>query len=274
MGTGTLAGRTVVITGASRGIGREIALRVARDGANVVIAAKTVDGTGKLKGTIHEAAEEVRAAGGQALAMAVDVREEDQIEAMAAGAVERFGGIDVLINNAGAIALRPVQQLTVKRYDLMMDVNVRATFACARACIPHLKRSSNGHILSLSPPIDLSPHWFAGHAAYTISKYGMTMLTIGLAEELREDGVAANALWPKTLIDTAAVEMLGGEALRKVSRRPAIVADAAYAVITSPSREVTGNAFIDEDLLRKRGVTDFSGYAVEPGSELMPDLFL
>lgn len=270
----TLSGKTVIVTGASRGIGREIALRAARDGANVVIAAKTVDNTGKLPGTIHEVAEEVRAAGGQPLPLVVDVREEDQIEAMVAQAVARFGGIDVLVNNAGAIALRPVQLLTVKRFDLMMDVNVRASFACARACVPHLKKSANGHILSLSPPIDLSPQWFAGHAAYTISKYGMTMLTIGLAEELREDGVAANSLWPRTLIATAAVEMLGGESLKKVSRTPAIVADAAHAIITSPSREVTGKAFIDEDLLRSRGMTDFSGYSVEPGAELMPDLFL
>jgi citronellol/citronellal dehydrogenase len=270
----TLRGKTIFVTGASRGIGRAIALRAAADGANVVLASKTIDNTGKLKGTIHEVAAEVEKAGGRALALQVDVRDTDRVEAAVAEAVARFGGIDVLVNNAGAIALLPTEDLPVKRFDLMMSVNLRASFAAARASIPHLKKSPNGHILTLSPPIDLAPRWFGAHTAYTISKFGMTMLTIGLAEELRPAGVAANALWPRTVIATAAVEMLGGEALVKASRTPAIVADAAHAIITSPARELTGKALLDEDFLRGRGVADFSKYSVVPGAKLVPDFYV
>lgn len=216
----------------------------------------------------------MESAGGHALAVQVDVRDTDQVDRVVAQAVERFGGIDALVNNAGAIALMGVEELPPKLYDRMMTVNIRAAYACAHACIPHLKRSPNGHILSLSPPIDLDPKWFGGHAVYTISKYAMTLLTIGLAEELQPHGVAANALWPRTTIATAAVELLGGESLMRASRRPEIVADAAHAILTSDAREFTGRAVLDEDLLRERGVTDFSPYAVEPGAELMPDLYV
>ncbi|MBI3268703.1 MAG: NAD(P)-dependent oxidoreductase [Planctomycetes bacterium] len=271
---GTLAGRTVLVTGASRGIGRAIALRVAADGANVVLAAKSVDNTGKLPGTIHEVAEEVRAAGGHPLPFPLDVRDADRIEAMAAETVARFGGIDVLVNNAGAIALLPTESLPVKALDLMLSINPRASLLCARACIPHLKKSANGHILTLSPPIDLAPRWFGPHTAYTISKFAMTMLTLGLAEELRPAGVAANSLWPRTTIATAAVAKLGGEKLMKASRTPAIMADAAHAILTTPARELTGRALLDEDFLRSRGVRDFEGYAVDPSARLMTDLYV
>jgi citronellol/citronellal dehydrogenase len=249
-------------------------LRCAQDGANVVVAAKTVESTPRTPGTIFDAAREVEEAGGQALPFQLDVRDGERVAAMAEAAVERFGGIDALINNAGAIMLAPVQFTPLKRYDLMMSINVRASFACAQACIPHLKKSDNGHIITLSPPIDMDPRWFGAHAAYTISKYGMTMLTMGLAEELRGDGVAANSLWPATAIATAAVAMLGGDSMLDMSRKVDIMADAAYAILTSDAREHTGNAYIDENILRDRGVTDFDAYAVKPGNPLAPDLFL
>ncbi len=270
----TLANRTLFITGASRGIGRAIALRAARDGANVVVAAKTDEPNPKLPGTIHSVAAEIEAAGGKALAIQLDVRDEERVGAAIQAAVERFGGLDVVINNAGAISLTSAEHTPMKRVDLMFQVNVRAAYACAHHAIKHLKRSSNGHILSLSPPIDLSPHWFKNHTAYTISKYGMTMATIGLAEELRAAGVAVNSLWPRTIIQTAALNLIGGSALGKQARTPEIMADAAYAVITTPSGELTGQQLLDEPFLRSRGVTSFDHYAVTPGGPILTDLFV
>lgn len=271
---GNLKNKTIVITGATRGIGKAIALRCAQEGANIVVAAKTIESTPRTPGTIYDAAREIEEAGGQALPFQLDVRDGDRVTAMAEAAVERFGGIDALVNNAGAIMLTPVQFTPLKRYDLMMNVNVRASFACAQACIPYLKKSENGHIITLSPPIDMDPRWFGAHAAYTISKYGMTMLTMGLAEELRGDGVAANSLWPATAIATAAVAMLGGDSMLNMSRKVDIMADAAYTILTSKATEHTGNAYIDEQLLRDNGVSDFEPYAVKPGHALAPDLFL
>lgn len=269
-----LSGKTVIVTGASRGIGRAIALRAARDGANVVIAAKTIENTGKLRGTIHEVAREVEAAGGRALPIQVDVRDADRIAEMVARTVQTFGGVDVLVNNAGAIMLATVEHLPLKRFDLMMAINVRAAFAAVQACLPHLKKSPNPHVLSLSPPIRLRPEWFARHTGYTLSKFGLSLLTLGLAEELRGDGIAVNSLWPKTLIATAAIEMLGGEQMMRACRTPEIMADAFYAIVTTPSRELTGRFLIDEELLRSRGVTEFSRYRVDPAVEPLPDLFV
>lgn len=275
MGDFSLHGKTVIITGASRGIGRAMALRVARDGANVVIASKTVDDTGqKLKGTIFDVAREVEAAGGQALPLQVDVRDEARIAWMVEQTVARFGGIDALVNNAGAIMLQPTEYLSVKRFDLIFGLNVRAVLACAQACIPHLKRSANGHILNLSPPISFDPRWFQNHTPYTVSKFAMTMMAKGLSAELKTDGVAANTLWPRTLIATAAVEWIGGESLLTGSRKPEIMADAAYEILTSDARRVTGESFIDEDLLRSRGHTDFDAYHNAPGNPLLTDLFV
>lgn len=270
----SLKGRTIIITGGSRGIGKAIALRCAADGANVVIAAKTVDNSGKLKGTIHEAAEEVEKAGGRGLAVMLDVRDPDQVAACIDQAAKTFGGIDAVVNNAGAIMLAPVQALPPKRFDLMMQVNVRGSYLLAHYAIPYLKKSDHGHILMLSPPIDLDPKWFGVHAPYTITKYGMTMLAMGLARELASDGVAANALWPRTTIATAAVDMLGGDHLIKLSRTVEIMSDAAYAILSSDPKTFTGRAVLDEDLLRERGVTDFSRYAVDPTQELALDLFV
>jgi len=271
----SLAGKTIIITGASRGIGRAIALRCARDGANVVIASKTVDDTAqKLKGTIFDVAREVEAAGGQALPLQVDVRDEARIAWMVAQTVERFGGVDALVNNAGAIMLQPTEVLPVKRFDLVFGLNVRAVFCCAQACIPYLKRSANGHILNLSPPITLQERWFQSHTPYTTSKFAMTMLAHGMAAELKHDGVAANTLWPRTLIATAAVEWIGGESLLQGSRKPEIMADAAYEILSSDARAVSGQSFIDEDLLRSRGYTDFDAYHNAPGNPLITDLFV
>ena len=275
MGNISLAGKTVVITGASRGIGRSIALRVAREGANVVIASKTVDDSGqKLKGTIHEVAAAVEAEGGQALALQVDVRDEARVQWMVQQTIERFGGIDALVNNAGAIMLQPTEMLPVKRFDLIFGLNVRAVFTCAQACIPYLKKSANGHILNLSPPVSFEERWFQSHAPYTTSKFAMTMLAYGMAAELKHDGVAANTLWPRTLIATAAVEWIGGEALMQGSRKPEIMADAAYEILSSDARQVSGQSFIDEDLLRARGYTEFDQYHNAPGNELLTDLFV
>jgi len=270
-----LKGKTIFITGASRGIGKAIGLRAARDGANIVIAAKTTEPHPKLPGTIHTAAAEIEAAGGKALACAVDVRFEDQIQAAVAKAVEAFGGIDILVNNASAISLTGTLATPMKRFDRMHQVNVRGTFACSQACIPHLLKAGNPHILNISPPLNLAPRWFGPHGAYTMTKYGMSLCVLGMAEEFRQQGLAVNALWPRTIIGTAAImNLLGGEAAMQMSRKPEIMADAAHAILTRPSRECTGNFYLDEDVLRAAGVTDLSQYAMQSGAELMPDLFL
>jgi len=271
----TLQGKTVFITGASRGIGKAIALRAARDGANVVVAAKTVQPHPKLPGTIHTAAEEIESAGGRALACVVDVRFEDQIGAAVAQAVATFGGIDVLVNNASAISLTGTLDTPLKRFDLMHQVNTRGAFACSQACIPHLLKAENPHILNIAPPLDLREQWFAPHVAYTTAKFGMSLLVLGMAGEFRSAGVAVNALWPRTVIATAAVQnLLGGDSVVRGSRTPDIMADAAHAVLTRPSRQCTGNYFIDEDLLRSTGVTDFDKFQTVPGAELIPDYFV
>jgi citronellol/citronellal dehydrogenase len=271
----TLQGQTLFITGASRGIGLAIALRAAKDGANVVIAAKTAEPHPRLPGTVYTAAEEIEKAGGKALPCLVDVRDEAQIAAAVAYAVETFGGIDILVNNASAISLTGTLATPMKRYDLMHTINTRGTFACSQACIPHLKKSKNPHILNNSPPLNMEARWFAPNVAYTMAKFGMSMCVLGMAEEFRSDGIAVNALWPRTLIATAAVQnLLGGEATMKGARSPEIMADAAHAILTKPSREVTGNFFIDEDLLRKEGTTDFDKYQLVPGAELIQDGFI
>ncbi|HEV2854076.1 MAG TPA: NAD(P)-dependent oxidoreductase [Thermoanaerobaculia bacterium] len=269
-----LKGRTLFITGASRGIGKAIALRAAADGANVAIAAKTAEPHPKLPGTIHSAAEEIEAAGGKALPLQVDIRDEDQVYQAVAKTVETFGGIDVLVNNASAINLTRTLETPMKRFDLMWGVNARGTFVCSQACIPHLKKSPNPHILTLSPPLNLDPRWFELHTAYTISKYGMSLCVLGMAEEFRDDGIAVNALWPRTVIATAALAMLGGITPPEKCRRPEIVADAAHVLLTRDSRSASGKFYIDEEVLREAGVTDFERYAVQPGEELHPDLFL
>jgi citronellol/citronellal dehydrogenase len=271
----TLKGKTLFVTGASRGIGKAIALRAARDGAHIVIAAKTTEPHPKLPGTIYTAAEEIEKAGGRALACAVDIRSEEQIQAAVDKAVATFGGIDVLVNNASAISLTGTLQTPMKRYDLMHHINTRGTFACSQACIPHLMKAKNPHILNLSPPLDMKEKWFAPHVAYTMAKFGMSMCVLGMAGELRPEGIAVNALWPRTVIATAAVEnLLGGAQTVRGSRTPEIMADAAHAILTRPSRECTGNFFIDEDLLRSAGMTDFAKYQVAPGAELIPDFFV
>ncbi len=269
-----LRGKTVFITGASRGIGKAIALRLAREGANIVIAAKTAQPHPKLPGTIHTAAAEVERAGGKALACEVDIRFEDQIRAAVNQAVARFGGIDILVNNASAISLTGTLDTPLKRFDLMHEVNARGTFACSQACLPNLLKAENPHILNISPPLHISERWFAPHVAYTMAKYGMSLCVLGMAGEFREAGVAINALWPRTAIATAAIEnLMGVEALRG-TRKPEIVADAAHWILTRSSRSVTGQFFIDEDVLRAAGVTDLSQYQIEPGAPLIPDFFL
>ena len=270
-----LKGKTLFITGASRGIGHAIAMRAAKDGANVVVAAKTTEPDPRIPGTIYSAAEDIDAAGGQAMAAVVDIRFEDQVQDAVDKTIARFGGIDILINNASAISLTDTLTTTMKRYDLMNQVNARGTFLCSKLCAPHLKKAENPHILTLSPPLNLDPRWFAPHVAYTMAKYGMSMCVLGMAEEFKNDGVAVNALWPKTTISTAAVKnLLGGDEMMRASRTPEIMADAAYAVLTRNSREATGNFYIDEDVLREEGVTDFDKYANDPSAELMVDLFL
>ncbi len=270
----TLEGKTLFISGGSRGIGLAIALRAARDGANIALIAKTTEPHPKLEGTIFTAAEEIEAAGGNALPIAGDIRDEESVNGAVAETVERFGGIDAVLNNASAINVVGTEALEMKRYDLMQDINTRGTFLVSKACIPHLKASENPHILTLSPPLDMNPKWFRNHLAYTIAKYGMSMCVLGMAEEFREDGVAVNALWPRTMIATAAVQnLLGGEEAMKRSRRPEIMADAAHAILTRPSREATGNFYIDDEVLAEEGVDDLSAYAYGEG-ELALDLFL
>ena len=270
----TLKNRVVFITGGSRGIGRAIALRCASDGARVAIAAKTSDPHPKLEGTIHTVAREIEEAGGEALALQVDARDEVRLQAAIDETAERFGGLDVLVNNASAISLTPTLQTEMKRFDLMFGVNVRATFAASRAAIPHLRKSSNPHILTLSPPLNMNPKWFAQHLAYTMSKYGMSMCTLGLAEELRGDGIAVNSLWPRTAIATAAIEMLLSTEGLRASRKPEIMADASHAILTRPSREYTGHFALDDEVLAEEGIGNLDSYAVSPGAELIPDFFL
>ena len=267
--------KTVVITGASRGIGKAIGLRLAKDGANIVIASKSVEENPKLGGTIFSAAAEMEAAGGQALPVQCDIRFEDQVQQMVDKAVERFGGIDILINNASAINLTTTELTEPKRFDLMYDINVRGTFMVSRACIPFLKKSTNAHILNLSPPINMDMKWFASHLAYTISKYDMSMIALGLAAELQKFNIASNTLWPRTTIATAAVNnLLGGQMLMNMSRTTDIIADAAWYILSKPSTECTGNTFIDEGVLAAEGITDLEKYSVVPGAKLFTDLFL
>jgi citronellol/citronellal dehydrogenase len=273
-----LKGKTIFISGASRGIGLAIVRRAAQDGANVAIAAKTAEPNPKLPGTIYTAVEEVQAAGGRGLALQCDIRDEEQVVAAARKAAETFGGIDILINNASAISLTPTAATPMKRFDLMFGVNVRGTFLCTQACLPYLKESSargrNPHVLTLAPPLAMQSRWFAPHVAYTMAKYGMSMCVLGHAEEFRGDGIAVNALWPRTVIQTAALAMIPG-VRPEHCRTPEIMADAAHVVLTRDSRTTTGNFFIDDEVLRSAGVTDFDRYSVVPGStQLMPDLFL
>ncbi len=271
----SLRNKTLFITGASRGIGKAIALRAARDGANVVIAAKTTEPHPKLEGTIYTAAEEIVAAGGKALPCVVDIRHEDQVLAAVAQAVATFGGIDILVNNASAISLTGTLETPMKRYDLMHHVNTRGTFLCSQAALPHLLKAENPHVLNLSPPLNMEARWFGPHVAYTMAKFGMSLCVLGMAEEFRPRGVAFNALWPRTTVATAAVQnLLGGDEMVRHSRTPEIMADAAYAIFAKPAKECTGNFFVDEDLLRAEGVTDFTRYAVDPSVELYPDFFV
>lgn len=271
----SFAGKTVLITGATRGIGKAMGLRLAREGANIVIAAKSVAENPKLGGTIYTAAAEMEAAGGKALAVPCDIRFEEQIQQVVDKAVAHFGGIDILINNASAISLTPTEQTEAKRFDLMYSINVRGTFLVTKACVPFLRKGNNPHILTLSPPLNLDPKWFANHVAYTISKYDMSLLTIGWAREFKQDGIAANALWPRTTIDTAAVRnLLGGQMLANMSRKPEILADAAYYILNKSATACTGNLFLDEQVLAAEGITDLSDYSVIPGAELYPDLFV
>lgn len=269
----TLKNKTVFITGASRGIGEAIALRCAKDGANVVVVAKTVEPHPKLPGTIHTVAAEIEKAGGKALPIQTDIRYEDQVYAAVEKCVETFGGIDVLINNASAIFPLPTLQTPMKRFDLMFDCNVRGTFLCSQACLPHLKKSENPHILNLSPPLNMEQKWFKDHLAYTMSKYGMSMCTLGMSAEFAQVGVAVNSLWPKTTIATSAIATFFPQMLEKC-RQPAIVADAAYAIVTKSSKTTTGNFFIDEEVLTKEGTANFLQYAVNSEKTLQADLFI
>jgi citronellol/citronellal dehydrogenase len=272
----TLAGRTLLMSGGSRGIGLAIALRAARDGANVVLLAKTSEPHPRLPGTVHTAAAQIEEAGGRAAAVVGDVRRDEDVQRAVDTAVERFGGLDVVVNNASALDLSPTRDIAMKGYDLMQDINARGTFLLSKLAIPHLEASDRAHILTLSPPIDLRPKWAGSYLAYTMAKYGMSLVTLGLAEELRDAGIAANSLWPRTTIATAAVaNLLGGEDTVGRSRTPEIMADAAHAVLVRDSRTCTGNFFIDEDVLREEGVTDLEQYRVGPGGQpLEADLFL
>ena len=270
-----LRGKTLFITGASRGIGLAIAKRAAADGANIAVAAKTADPHPKLEGTIFTAADEIEKAGGQALPLVVDVRDEERVAAAMAEAAEKFGGIDILVNNASAIQLTGTLETEMKRYDLMHSINTRGTFLCSKIAIPYLKNAANPHVLNLAPPLDMRPRWFGPHVAYTMAKFGMSMCVLGMAAEFRRDGIAFNALWPRTAIATAAVKnLLGGDAIVQRSRKPEIMADAAHVMLTRPAREFSGNFCIDDVVLREAGVTDFSGYRVDPTQPLVADFFL
>ena len=272
----SLNGKTLFITGASRGIGLAIAKRAAKDGANIAIAAKTVDPNPKLEGTIHSAASEIEAAGGKALALECDIRSEDDVQLAVAQTVERFGGIDICVNNASALSLTPIEKTEMKRFDLMFGVNTRGTFLTSKTCLPHLKKAGNPHILVLSPPLDMHPKWFSGHVAYSIAKYGMSLCVLGLADELKSAGVAVNALWPRTTIATAAVKnILGGDKLIRMSRTPDIVADAAHLVFNQPAKSFTGHFLIDDTFLHEAGgVRDFESYRVDATMPLAPDFFV
>ena len=272
----SLRDRTLLITGASRGIGKAIALRAAQDGARIAVVAKTVEPHPKLPGTVHTAVEEIEAAGGQAIACVADIRYEEQLQDAVQKAVDTFGGIDILVNNASAIFLAGTDATPMKRFDLMHGVNVRASFMAAQLCLPHLRLGTNPHILNISPPLNMESKWFAPHVAYTMSKFGMSMCVLGMAEELRDQGIAVNALWPRTAIATAAVRnLLGGEEAIRSCRKPEIMADAAHVVLTRSSTECTGQFLIDDDVLREAGVTDLAKYAVDPAAEaLMPDFFV
>jgi citronellol/citronellal dehydrogenase len=273
---GSLEGRTLFISGGSRGIGLAIALRAARDGANVALIAKTAEPHPRLEGTVFTAAEQIEEAGGTALPIVGDIRDEGQVFAAVEQTMQRFGGIDVCVNNASAINLAGTEALEMKRYDLMQDINTRGTFVVSKACVPHLKQSANPHVITLSPPLNMDPRWLKGHVGYTLAKYGMSMCTIGMAEEFRDDGIAFNALWPRTIIATAAVQnLLGGEEAMARSRKPELVADAAHAIVTRPSRECTGNLFLAEDVLAEEGITDMNAYSYgDESADPLPDLFV
>jgi citronellol/citronellal dehydrogenase len=271
----SLKGKTLFITGASRGIGKAIGLRAAADGANVVVAAKTAEPHPKLEGTAFTAVEEFEKAGGKGLACITDIRYEEQVQAAVEETVKKFGGIDILVNNASAISLTGTLETPMKRYDLMHGINTRGTFMTSQICLPHLLKASNPHILNISPPLAMEPRWFAGHVAYTMAKFGMSMCVLGMAEEFREQGVAVNALWPETVIATAAVRnLLGGQMMVDQGRTPQIMADAAYAILTRDSRKCTGNFYVDTDVLKEEGVTNFEKYSVVPGAKLLQDFFL
>jgi citronellol/citronellal dehydrogenase len=270
----SLRGKTLFITGASRGIGLAIGLRAARDGANVAIVAKTAEPNPKLPGTIHTAAKEIEAAGGKALPIMCDVRDEAQVAAAVKQTVDTFGGIDILVNNASAISLTTTEATEMKRYDLMHQINTRGTFLCSKLCIPHLKKAANPHVLNLSPPLNMETRWFAPHVAYTMAKFGMSMCVLGMAGEFKGT-IAFNALWPRTTIATAAINnLLGGGQVMKASRKPEIMADAAYVIFNRPAKECTGNFFIDDEVLASAGKTDLGEYAVDPTQKLMPDFFV
>jgi citronellol/citronellal dehydrogenase len=271
----SLRGKTLFITGASRGIGLAIGLRAAQDGANVVIAAKTAEPHPKLAGTVFTAAEEINQAGGKGLPIVCDIRFEDQVAAAVKTAVDTFGGIDILVNNASAISLTGTEQTPMKRFDLMHQINTRGTYACSQACIPHLKKAANPHILNISPPLNMEERWFAPHVAYTMAKFGMSMCVLGMAGELRGAGIAVNALWPRTTIATAAIQnLLGGDAVMRGSRKPSIMGDAAHTILSKPSREFTGKFCIDDEVLAQAGKTDLSEYAMDPTAQLLPDYFI
>jgi citronellol/citronellal dehydrogenase len=272
---GNLRGKTMFISGGSRGIGLAIAIRAAKDGANVIIAAKTSEPHPKLPGTIYTAADEIRAAGGEALALVCDIRSEEQVEDAVRAGAEKFGGIDICVNNASAISLEPTTRTTMRRFDLMQQVNTRGTFLVSKTCVPYLEKADNPHILNMSPPLNMEEKWFAPHVAYSIAKYGMSLCVLGMAGEFRDKGIAVNALWPRTTIATAAVQnLLGGDEIVRRSREPEILADAAHIILTKPSREFTGNFCIDDDILESAGITDLARYAVDPSTTLVPDFFV